>query len=181
MSSLDLSVPFWTPLYDSYGIVPEEAASIVAKERGVSVEIPEDFNSLVVKRHETAKAEKAPADSFPDIYTRPLYYDDPTMQEFNAVVLYSRGNDIITNQTAFYPEGGGQPFDLGYFTYKGHNVDVTAVHRHRQAVVHTISSAIPEKSRIIGHIDYVRRRRLMVHHSAGVQIETVTVVLPGRY
>ncbi len=153
-------------LYDSYGIVPEEAASIVAKERGVSVEIPEDFNSLVVKRHETSKAEKSSVGSFPDIYTRPLYYDDPTMQEFNAVVLYSRGNDIITNQTAFYPEGGGQPFDLGYFTYKGHNVDVTAVHRHRQAVVHALSSAIPEKSRIIGHIDYVRRRRLMVHHSA---------------
>ncbi|MEM0157752.1 MAG: alanine--tRNA ligase, partial [Thermoplasmataceae archaeon] len=45
-------------------------------------------------------------------------------------------------------------------------VDVTAVYRHRQAVVHSLSAAIPEKSRIIGHIDYVRRRRLMVHHSA---------------
>lgn len=62
-------------------------------------------------------------EDYPDIKTRPLYYDDGSIRDFNALVLFSRGgNEIITNQTAFYPEGGGQPCDTGYFTYGGRNI-----------------------------------------------------------
>lgn len=153
-------------LYDSSGIIPEITARIVKEKRGVSIEIPGDFNFLITELHEKQAPRKVAERSYPDLYTRPLYYDDTSIKEFNALVLYSKDRQIITNQTAFYPEGGGQPTDLGYFTYRGRKVGMLGAEKHGRAIVHNVESEIPEHSRIIGAIDYQRRRRLMVHHSA---------------
>ena len=49
--------------------------------------------------------------------TQKLYYEDCCQKEFSATVLSCReaegGWQVILDQTAFYPEGGGQPYDLG--------------------------------------------------------------------
>lgn len=153
-------------LYDSSGIMPETAARIVLQGRGKKVTVPGDFNSLVSTLHEKHQERRKPAKEYPGLFTRPLYYDDASISEFNALVLYSEGNTIIPNQTAFYPEGGGQPTDLGYFTYHGKKVMMEGAQKHGTAIVHNLDSPIPEHSRIIGHVDFGRRRRLMVHHSA---------------
>ena len=46
-----------------------------------------------------------------------LYYDDPYMRAFDAVVTdcvpEGKRYLITLDRTAFYPEGGGQPCDLG--------------------------------------------------------------------
>ncbi len=153
-------------LYDSSGIIPEISARIVRERRGATVEIPGDFNFLITELHEKQAPKKVAGKAYPDLYTRPLYYDDTSIREFNALVLYSKDRQIITNQTAFYPEGGGQPTDLGYFIYHGKKVGMLGAEKHGRAIVHNVESEIPEHSRIIGNIDYERRRRLMVHHSA---------------
>lgn len=153
-------------LYDSSGIIPEIAARIILDSRNVEIEIPGDFNLLITELHGKQVPKKAKKKDYPDLYTRPLYYDDTSIKEFNALVLYSKDKQIITNQTAFYPEGGGQPTDLGYFTYMGKKVNMLGAEKHGRAVVHNVESEIAEHSRIIGNIDYERRRRLMVHHSA---------------
>ena len=45
--------------------------------------------------------------------TRRLFYEDVYIREFEAIVLSceerEEGYYIILNETAFYPEGGGQP------------------------------------------------------------------------
>ena len=153
-------------LYDSYGIVPETAASILLAERGKMVEIPDEFISLVVNRHDVQREQIKEKEEFPDIFTRPLYYDDATMRDFNALVLFSRNNNIITNQTAFYPEGGGQPWDTGYFQFGARDISVKAVEKFGNAVVHRLDYQITKGSWIIRLVEEKRRRRLMVHHSA---------------
>ena len=51
------------------------------------------------------------------IETKRLYYEDAYINEFTATVLECReeqnGYGILLDQSAFYPEGGGQPSDRG--------------------------------------------------------------------
>ena len=46
-----------------------------------------------------------------------LYEENPFLARFTARVRSCaqgrKGWDVILDQTAFYPEGGGQPYDLG--------------------------------------------------------------------
>ena len=153
-------------LYDSSGMPPDLVREIANSEH-VVIEIPKDFHSLIAARHKIVqKTGDNNIEIYPEIKTRPLYYDDTHIYDFNALVLFSNKNKIIPNQTAFYPTGGGQPNDLGYFVYKGKNVQVTNVEKKGESIVHTLETPIEKGSRIIGHIDVERRRRLMVHHSS---------------
>ena len=49
--------------------------------------------------------------------TTKLYYEDPFLQGFTAAVTSceeGKGGYLVTlDRTAFYPEGGGQPYDTG--------------------------------------------------------------------
>ena len=60
--------------------------------------------------------------------TRRLYYEDVYKKEFTATVLECRerknGFVVILDESAFYPEGGGQPSDVGTLG----DVKVTEVH-----------------------------------------------------
>lgn len=153
-------------LYDSSGLYPEFIASVVKEKTGKEIKIPQDFHAMVLELHAKEEAEEKTTNDFPELETRPLYYDDTSIMEFTGLVLYSKDNMIILNQSAFYPEGGGQPWDLGYFSYKGKKINVAKVEKHGKAIVHYLESPIPEHARVIGHIDHDRRRQLMIHHSS---------------
>lgn len=42
-----------------------------------------------------------------------LYQKDSYIKEFDASVLKATPEGIVLDRTAFYPGGGGQPYDLG--------------------------------------------------------------------
>ncbi|QFT90091.1 alanyl-tRNA synthetase [Bacillus sp. THAF10] len=47
-----------------------------------------------------------------------LYYEDPYIKDFTATLVELKQDDenrwyAVLDKTAFYPEGGGQPFDKG--------------------------------------------------------------------
>lgn len=94
-----------------------------------------------------------------------LYEAQPYLTQFSAVVesctQSKKGWDILLDQTAFYPEGGGQPYDTG--TLGG--VEVLEVHQREGRVVHTCAAPLEAGSQIEGQIDWSRRFDLMQHHS----------------
>ncbi len=59
--------------------------------------------------------------------TRRLFYENVYLKEFAAAVLTTgedeHGTYILLDQTAFYPEGGGQPSDRGYLYLDGEEKD----------------------------------------------------------
>lgn len=153
-------------LYDSGGLTPDFVSMVVKENTGKDLRIPDDFHEKVVLLHDKKPQAKPKETAIPFFPTRTLYYDDTSIREFTGVVLYSAGNMVVLNQTAFYPEGGGQPSDVGYLDYGGKKIKVERVEKIGRTIVHRIDGDIPEKSRVKGVIDYERRWQHMVHHSA---------------
>lgn len=94
-----------------------------------------------------------------------LYEAKPYLTHFSATVESctqgKKGWDILLDQTAFYPEGGGQPYDTG--TLGG--VPVLEVHQREGRVVHTCAAPLEAGRQVEGQIDWPRRFDLMQHHS----------------
>lgn len=94
-----------------------------------------------------------------------LYEAQPYLTHFSATVESctqgKKGWDILLNQTAFYPEGGGQPYDTGILG----GVSVLEVHQREGRVVHTCAAPLEAGSQVEGQIDWPRRFDLMQHHS----------------
>ena len=97
--------------------------------------------------------------------TRELYSEDAYLKEFDARVLScerdKKGYALILDQTAFYPEGGGQPYDQGRLN----DVFVKEVHRKDGAILHYTDDPIEEGTLVRGVIDFDRRFDLMQQHS----------------
>jgi len=161
-------------LYDSHGLPPEEVAG-VAEHEGIKVDVPENFYTIVAQQHiqapptveeEPIKGLEAALSTVPA--TRTLYYEDPYITEFEALVLrVADSKYVVLDQTAFYPEGGGQPADQGELKFNGAQTDVIDVQKVGNVIVHVVKGSTPkEGDKVIGHIDWNRRISLMRHHTA---------------
>ena len=97
--------------------------------------------------------------------TRKLYYEDCHLATFSARVVSceraERGYQVILDQTAFYPEGGGQPWDLGVLG----DAQVLEVREQGEDVVHLCDKALEVGAEVTGSIDYARRFDFMQQHS----------------
>lgn len=97
--------------------------------------------------------------------TQKLYYEDCCQKEFSATVLSCReaegGWEITLDQTAFYPEGGGQPYDLG--TLDG--IAVLSVREKDDEILHLCEKPLTPGSQVKGNIDWQRRLDLMQQHT----------------
>lgn len=97
--------------------------------------------------------------------TRRLYYEDVYKKEFTATVVECReqkkGYAVILDESAFYPEGGGQPSDVGTLG----DVKVTEVHEKDGELLHYTDKALEVGAKVEGKIDWVRRFDLMQQHS----------------
>ena len=160
-------------LYDSHGIQPDMVEEI-AEERGATVEIPDDFYSLVAARHDDASGAASRTeedDRVADLpETEKLYYDNQQRTEFEAVVLdvFERadGYDVVLDQTMFYPEGGGQPADHGTLVTDDLTAEVTDVQLVDGVILHRTDRNPGTGEFVHGYVDSDRRHRLMRHHTA---------------
>jgi len=100
--------------------------------------------------------------------TKRLYLEDPYVTSFDAEIIETRQTDegpaVIFEQTYFYPESGGQPFDLG--TIGG--VPITQIQIIEDADADTILHVLerlPESSHVHCKIDAPRRHDHMQQHA----------------
>ena len=97
--------------------------------------------------------------------TEKLYYQDPYLREFSAQILQKTPLAdgkfaLVLDRTAFYPEGGGQPCDLG--TLNG--VPVIDVRTISDEIIHT-TDGDPGEGSVLGVLDWQRRFDHMQQHS----------------
>ena len=95
-----------------------------------------------------------------------LFYRNPYLTSFDAVVTscepVKKGYEITLSDTCFYPEGGGQPADLGTLN----SIPVLDVRRKKDdAIVHLIDTPIETGKTVHGEIDWQHRFSLMQNHS----------------
>ena len=160
-------------LYDSHGIQPDMVEEI-ADEHGATVDVPEDFYSLVASRHEGGELGDEADERDERLADLPetdqLYYDDQQGTEFEAVVLdvFERedGYEVVLDQTMFYPEGGGQPADHGSLSTEDDTIQVIDVQRVDGVILHRTDENPGKGELVRGQLDVARRRRLMRHHTA---------------
>ena len=162
-------------LYDSHGLPPEIVKEIAEKE-SVKAEVPDNFYNIVAERHVqapvgikdkfTAEME-AKVEGLPE--TRKLYYEDQYMRSFKAKVLKIIDNKyIVLDQTAFYPEGGGQPADKGILKFENGKCEVVNVQKIGNVIIHEAKGeTLPAEGTMVeGEIDWDRRYSLMKAHTA---------------
>jgi len=162
-------------LYDSHGLPPEIVKEF-AEEEGVKVEVPDNFYMMVAERHveapiqaetEFAKTLKDKVEDLPE--TRRLYHEDQYMRKFRARVLRLIDEKYgVLDQTAFYPEGGGQPPDQGYLKFDDRECEVVNVQKVGKVIVHELKGEkLPKEGETVeGEIDWNRRYSLMKAHTA---------------
>ncbi len=98
-----------------------------------------------------------------------LYQSDAYLQEFEAQVIAANAEAgaLALNRTAFYPGGGGQPYDTGLLRTGDASLAVTKVQRVGELVWHTVEGQLPaEGTAVVGQLDWARRYALMRTHSA---------------
>jgi alanyl-tRNA synthetase len=161
-------------LYDSQGLAPEIVQES-AEKVGVEVDVPENFLTLVAERHSKPATSLEASSSEPEWEaklkdlpaTRALYYDDAYQTKFQAkIVARVSENEVVLDQTCFYPEGGGQPADHGELRFGDRKLKVTNVQKIGNTIVHFLDQPIDQEIDLVeGEIDWQRRVNLMRHHT----------------
>ncbi len=101
-----------------------------------------------------------------------------------AIETDDKGTYLAFNQTVFYPQGGGQPYDTGYIEIPNQSIPVTAVRIIEGIVRHYTSGPIATPENLIGqlatqHIDATRRHLNACYHTAAHLLSHgVEVILP---
>ena len=97
--------------------------------------------------------------------TQKLYETDAYVQEFTAAVLsctpQGEAFAVVLDRTAFFPEGGGQPCDLG--TLGG--AKVLDVRTDGETVSHLTDAPLPVGQTVAGCLDWARRLDAMQQHT----------------
>lgn len=164
-------------LYDTYGF-PLDLTQDVLRDEGIEVDT-DQFNRLMQEQRVRARAARRDESSAPEIAldagTSSQFVDGSYQAE--SEIVAAQADDaritIVSAETPFYPESGGQVGDRGVIeSADGGLVEIMDARRHNGAIVHIgrILRGDPgqfERGRRIRlRIDRERRDAAMLNHSA---------------
>ncbi len=97
-----------------------------------------------------------------------LYMNDSYLKEFEAIVESVKDDKfVILDKTAFYPTGGGQPYDTGVMICNSEEYSVVYVGKFSGRISHEVSKpGLKVGDKIIGRINWDRRYKFMRMHTA---------------
>lgn len=99
--------------------------------------------------------------------TGELFLEDSYRREFRAGVRKIDGREVVLEETAFFPGGGGQPADKGALSIGPVNAAVVDARREGGGIVHVLDRAIPGTVKELnGALDWERRYAHMRYHTA---------------
>src|SRR5690606_22859170 len=102
--------------------------------------------------------------------TEMLFRDDAYMKHCDATVAGVDEDSIVLDRTVFYPQGGGQPGDVGSITWDGNSTAVIDTRSSDAgAIRHIVTPVSPRPavgSTVRAAIDWERRYRYMRMHTA---------------
>ncbi|WP_292883029.1 alanine--tRNA ligase, partial [Methanobrevibacter sp. UBA188] len=157
-------------LYDAHGIPPETVVEMAGND--FTVNVPDNFFTQVAGAHEkdTSNKKSTFEVDFPE--TDLLFYKDFYQKEFEAEVLGVVEKDgdkcLIFDKTVFYPEGGGQPSDIGLVSIDGNDINMKHAEKIDNVVLHHVDEDISDDvvgKKITGKLDWTRRITLARHHT----------------
>ncbi|MEN5070333.1 alanine--tRNA ligase [Stenotrophomonas sp. TWI1183] len=184
---LELSGQLLFRLYDTYGF-PVDLTADIARERGLSVDLP-GFDAAMEQQRETARAAgkfgggvtlsaDLVATLKPTVF---LGYDRLQADGLSVVAVLKDGRPVqaaqageevivITDQTPFYAESGGQVGDTGVLTAAGLQLQVSDTQKFAgqfHGHVGRITSGTLKVGDVLsGQVDGQRRGATILNHSA---------------
>ena len=96
-----------------------------------------------------------------------LYLRNSYLKEFDAEVSAVSELGVTLNKTAFYPGGGGQPYDQGTLRSGEKVLNVARMKRKDGNIWHVLEDGQLEQGvQVTGELDWTRRYQLMRVHTA---------------
>lgn len=155
-------------LYDTFGF-PLDLTQLLARERGLHVDLNEYERLLTEQKNRSRAARKAHvAEVQMDSIDAVSRFDGYEHYDREGRILAIRDNQVVTDVTPFYVEMGGQVSDTGVVVVGGTEYVVEDVRKNGDAIVHicetSVAAAVGDP--VVLRIDRERRRDIAREHSA---------------
>ena len=173
-------------LYDTFGF-PLDLTELMARERGLSVDLDGFTNEMEQQRARARSAGRFTRDDA-EVHWQTMNHGDggdddqecsfvgyDTLKAQSKVLGWGEAPDhyrLITAQTPFYAEMGGQAGDTGFVEFGDKRYQITGTHRDGSRIVHSIERPADERMPVSApqecllSVDPKRRLAIASHHTA---------------
>lgn len=204
MQGTQLSGEVAFKLYDTYGF-PVDLTEDILKNKQITIDIPSFNNKMQEQRERARKSWLGSNESKTDKIWFDIKAELGSTEFLGYALDHAEGKILaliqdnvrvdnvtnrerfllISNQTPFYGESGGQMGDVGYITSNGCKIKVIDTAKHLGSIITHICT-LEEGNISVGHnahfsIDVKYRKNLKIHHSATHILHAVLYEVLGKH
>jgi alanyl-tRNA synthetase len=156
--SLSVRVGFSADMADRNARLTKDAAKIRSKNKFLKESFPETSQDYYLDTNQTNFSAEV-------IYCGEINSEYDKIS-FSNEVIDTPSHFVILDRTLFYPEGGGQLGDQGYFYHDANQrINVLDTKVEDGVIIH-FTDGFLKNGKIDAEVDSTRRRQLMDHHTA---------------